>query len=449
VPCHREASDTTCTGSDATSIHAPSVDNRVPDRELLTHETHAIRVARRLLPDAAIRPSMKPPDGAAPGLPIPARSATPRLVRRLGACLIVTALAAPVTACERRAQATNEGPTVDAYPVASPTVSDTVVQREYVAEVRAVRYAEIRARMNGIIEKVAVDEGQHVEAGQHLFSIGARHLKHDWAAARAASAAAEADLRVAQLDEDNNQLLFDKNVVSAAPLGKAKARAQALEAKLAELEAGARRAKVRMSYARVEAPFSGTINRIPNKVGSAVGEEELLTTIADTNQVYAYFRLSERDYLQQKSALEVGERTVRLKLADGSVLAEPGVVDAVANEFDPETGTLALRARFENESDMVKHGSSAKIVLETTISDAILVPQASTFEIQGDLFVYAVDENNVVHARKIVPKARLDHHFVVESGLTADEQFVLEGAQRLRDGDEIEIASSGSAADGA
>jgi len=360
----------------------------------------------------------------------------------------VIAFAAPVTGCERRAQATNEVPTVEAYPVASPTVSETVVGRQYVAEVRAIRYAEIRARMKGIIEKVAVDEGQHVQAGQHLFSIGARHLKHDWAAARAASAVAEADLQAAQLDEHNNQLLFDKNVVSAAPLGKAKARAQALEAKLAELKAGARRAKVRMGYARIEAPFSGTINRIPKKAGSAVGEEELLTTIADTSQVYAYFRLSERDYLQQKSALEVGERTVRLRLADGSVLAEPGVIDAVANEFDPETGTLALRARFENENGMVKHGSSAKIVLETTIPDAILVPQASTFEVQGDLFVYVVEQNNVVHARKIVPKARLDHHFVVESGLTADEQFVVEGAQKLRDGDVIDVLPSRPAAGG-
>lgn len=358
------------------------------------------------------------------------------------------AFTAPVTGCERRAQATNEVPTVEAYPLASPTVSDAVVAREYVGEIRAIRYAEIRARMNGIVEDVAVDEGQHVEAGHPLFKIGARHLKHDWVAAKAAKEATAADLQAARLEEDNTQLLFDKSVVSAAPLGKAKARVQALEARLDELKAGARQARVRMGYARIEAPFSGTINRIPKKAGSAVAEEELLTTIADTSEVYAYFRLSERDYLQQKSALEVGERTVRLRLADGSMLPKPGVIDAVANEFDPETGTLALRARFENENGMVKHGSSAKIVLETKIPHAILVPQVSTFEVQGDLFVYVVEQNNVVHARKIVPKARLDHHFVVESGLTADEQFVLEGAQKLRDGDVIDVLSSHPAADG-
>jgi membrane fusion protein (multidrug efflux system) len=369
-----------------------------------------------------------------------------RLVR---ACLFAVALAAPETGCERRAQATNEVSTVEAYPVASPTMSDATVRREYVAEVRAVRYAEVRARVRGIVEEVTVDEGAHVEAGQHLFSIGALHLEQDWAAARAARAATDADLQAARLDEANTKLLFDKNVVSAAPLGKAQAKVQALEARLAELRAGARRAKVRLDYARIEAPFSGTINRIPNKVGSAVAEEELLTTIADTSQLYVYFRLSERDYLQQRAALETGERTVRLKLADGSMLDVRGVIDAAANEFDSETGTLALRARFENEKGLVKHGSSAKIVLETTIPGAILVPQASTFEVQGDLFVYVVDDSNVVHAQKIVAKARLDHHFVVESGLTLDDRFVLEGAQKLRDGDRIEISSSGSAADGA
>ncbi len=368
--------------------------------------------------------------------------------RLLGACLGLVACATFDTACERRAQATNVAPTVESYPVGTPTISDATVRREYVAEVRAIRYAEIRARMQGIVEEVAVDEGQHVQEGQHLFSISARDLKQDWAAAKAARAATKADLQAARLEEDNTRLLFDKKVVSAAPLGKATAKVKALEARLAELEAGARRAKVRMGYARIEAPFSGTINRIPSKEGSAVGEEELLTTIADNSQVYAYFRLAERDYLQQKSALEVGERTVRLRLTDGTMLEERGVIDAVANEFDRETGTLALRARFENENGLLKHGSSAKVVLESTIPNAMLVPQASTFEIQGDLFVYVVDEGNVVHPRKIVSKARLDHHFVVESGLTADEQFVLEGVQKLRDGVTIEIASADSTENG-
>lgn len=362
-----------------------------------------------------------------------------------GAWIVAVALLAPVTGCEPQAKArTHErASTVQAYRVASPAVSDTSVEREYVAEIRASRYAEIRARLGGIVEAVVVDEGQRVEAGEHLFSIGARHLDQDLAAAKAATAATRAELEAARLEQQNTQLLFDKNVVSAAPLGQANAKVQALEAKLAELNAAAGRAKVQRNYARITAPFRGTINRIPNKVGSVISEEELLTTIADTSEVYAYFRISEHEYLRHRAELEGdGAPEVRLKLADDSTFSEPGVIDAVTNEVDRDTGTITVRTSFQNENGALKHGSSAKVVLRTRIPGAILVPQASTFEVQGNLFVYAVDETNVVHARKIVPKARLNEHFVVGSGLTSADRFVLDGVQQLRDGAEIQILES-------
>ena len=353
----------------------------------------------------------------------------------------------PLAGCEPANATTEEISDVDAYPVSSATVTDTFVEREYVAEVRAAHYAEIRARLGGIVEEVAVDEGQEVEAGQHLFSIGARHLQQDVAATRAAAAATKAELEAARLEVKNSQLLFDKNVISEAPVAQAKARVEALEAKLQEWKASTGRAKAQVGYARVTAPFSGRIDRIPNKLGSVVAEDELLTTVADTSEVHAYFRMSEVDYLRHKTQL-VGEKSPRvwLKLADGSRFSSPGTIDAVANEVDRETGTIVLRARFDNDSEALKHGSSGKVVLETTIPEAVLVPQASTVDVQGNLFVYVVDENDVVHAQKIVPKARLSQHFVVESGLTAADKFVLEGVQQLRDGQRIQVLEPASVA---
>ena len=349
--------------------------------------------------------------------------------------------------CERHAQATQQSPTIDAYPVAFPTVSDTVVEREYVAEIRATRYAEVRARINGIVEAVVVDEGQPVKAGQHLFSIGASDLQQDLAAAKAATVAAEAELQAVRVELANTQLLFDKDVVSEAELSLAQSKVAALEAKLQELKAGAGRAGVELGYARITAPFSGIVNRIPNKIGSAIAQEALLTTIADTSQVYAYFRLSERDYLQRKPELQ-GEKPVEvgLKLADGSVFSKPGLIDAVANEFERETGSITIRAKFDNDDAALKHGSSGKVVFRTQLSRALLIPQEATFEVQGSLFVYAVDADDVVRARQIVPKLRLDKHFVVESGLTASERFVLAGSQRLSDGAKIQALPPGSAA---
>lgn len=364
----------------------------------------------------------------------------------LGGCSVVLTLVALLTGCGGQAKATHQVTTAEAYTVAYPTVSDAVMEREYVAEIRAARYAEVRARVRGIVEVVAVDEGQAVKAGQHLFSIGAHDLEQELVAAKAAAVAAQAELQAARLELNNSQLLFDKNVISAAELAMTKAKVAALEAKVRELKAASARAAVELGYARITAPFSGVVNRIPNRVGSAIAEEELLTTIADTSEVYAYFRLSERDYLQQRSEFH-GDRPLEvwLKLADGSRFSRPGVVDAVANEFDRETGSIAVRARLDNENAALKHGSSGKIVLETELPEAILVPQEATFEVQGNIFVYAVDADDVVHTRKVVPKLRLDEHFVVESGLTAADRFVLEGTQKLSEGVKIQALPHGSA----
>lgn len=354
-------------------------------------------------------------------------------------CLCLTLLAG----CAHQAKAEADEQIDQSYPVASPQVTDAVVEREYVAEIRAQRYAEIRTRIRGIIDVVAVDEGQEVEADQHLFSIDARHLSHDVAAAKAATAATEAELQATLLELKNTQLLFDKNVISEAQLGQAKAKVKALEARLDELKSNVGRAGVELGYARITAPFKGVINRIPNKAGSAVPEEALLTTLADTSDVHAYFRVSEREFLQNRTVFQ-GESSpdVRLKLADGSLFSKPGKVDAMANEFDPETGTITLRARFENENGLLRHGSSGQVVVRTHMPGAILVPQASTFEVQGDIFVYAVDADSVAHARKIVPKVRLEKNFVVESGLTAQDRFVLEGVQKLKEGTKIQIFAS-------
>ena len=324
-----------------------------------------------------------------------------------------------------------------ALPVASPTVADRSIERAYVAEIRAVRHAEIRSRSKGVIEAVAVDEGQAVKAGDTLFSIDARALKKEVLAARAAAATAEAELRGGQLERENMQLLIDKNVVSKAEVAILDAKIQTLKAKVEEARAGAGRAAVELGYATIKAPFDGVVNRIPRKVGSAVAEDELLTTITDTSEVYAYFRVSEREYLEYSAASGERPKEVTLRLADGSTFPAAGVIDAIESEFDKDTGNIAYRAKFPNAAGTLKHGSSGKVVLATELRGALLVPQKSTFEVQGEVFVYALDADNTARARKLVPKARLADAFVVESGLQKDDRFVLEGVQKVKEGSRI------------
>ena len=337
-----------------------------------------------------------------------------------------------------------EGPR---FPVATPEVRNAVVSREYVAEIRAVRRAELRSRINGILESVSVDEGQVVKEGQSLFQVNARALKQDVLVAKAANLGAEAELRTTQLDLQNTRMLREKKVVSEAELALAEARVQTARARVEETRARGERARVEYDYADVRAPFDGTVNRVPLKAGSAVAQDELLTTLTDASEVYAYFQVSEREYLDYLANATGGDpRRVEFRLVDGSTFPAEGVIDAVASEFDRETGTIAYRARFANANGVLRHGSSGKVVLKTEIAGALVVPQKSTYDVQGDYHVYVLDDNNVAHARKIVVKARLADSFVVESGLSASERFVLDGIQKVREGLRVEVDDAAAVA---
>lgn len=349
--------------------------------------------------------------------------------------LLATLLCLGSSACGESEQSAEAADIERSFPVALPDVHDVVVRREYVAKIEAVRHAELHARIHGIIEKVGVDEGAPAHEGQLLFSINARARKQDVAVARAAARAEEAELHAAELDMASTKLLADKNIVSTAELERARSKTEMLRAKVQEAKAMAERASVELDRADIRAPFAGTVDRIPHKAGSTVAEDELLTTISDTREVFAYFAISEREYLDLvKSAQGAQPRKVELVLADGNPFPHPGVVDAVAGELDRETGTLAYRARFPNPEHTLKHGSSGKVVIETELKQAVLVPQKATFDVQGNVYIYAVDAKNVVHLRKLVIKQRFEDEFVVGAGLAAGERYVVEGLQHVKDG---------------
>lgn len=341
--------------------------------------------------------------------------------------------------CSTDAQATPASPAEAPFTVVSPTVADALHERSYVAEIRAKQRVEIRPRIKGFIESVVVDEGQAVEAGQLLFTIDVTNLKQEDQIARAAIGRAAAELQSAELERRGTQLLFDKQVVSETELALAKAKVQSAKALLEE--ARATRASINLEYARITAPFDGRINRIHFREGSAVDDSKRLTTLTDTSEVYAYFRLSETEYLEHTAFGGSLPSQVWLKLADGSVYPDPGVVDAVASEFNRDTGSIALRARFPNQSGRLKHGSTGTVIVKTELESALLVPQRSTFEVQEQLYVYVVDDSSTARARRIVPRLRLDDSFVVASGLDSTDRFVREGVQKLADGMRIEATA--------
>lgn len=323
------------------------------------------------------------------------------------------------------------------FEVCKPIVQSSFYIKEYVADIHSVRYVEVRPRVSGYVEKVFVDEGELVREGQVLFSIGSREYELQLQKANAALKIAIAESKTTEVELLNIQNLFQKNIVSLAELKMAEAKAEAQKAKVEEAEANKQQAALNLYFSQVRAPYMGKINRIPYKVGSLVQTGDVLTTISDNSEVFVYFNLTESDYLNYLNDSVSDWKTVKLILTNGQTYPLQGHIEVTESEFDQETGNIAFRARFKNPQLILKHGSNGKVVLKKKISNGIFIPQRSTFEIQDKLFVFTVDKDSVVHQKNIVSSKRIENLFLIDKGISKEENFVFEGIQKLRDGDKI------------
>ena len=267
-----------------------------------------------------------------------------RIVLQLGLIAIVG-----LSACHSKPEQKSEA---GKYPVTTPLVMDTSFVKEYVAEIQSLKNIEIRAKVKGYIESIHVDEGQLVKAGQILFTIRPKEYEAELLKARA-------NLKTAELEVQNVKKLTEKNIVSQTELDVA-------VAKLEEAKAEEGLAKLYVSYTKVEAPFNGTIDRLKFKVGSLIDEGTLLTTLSDNKEVYAYFNLSELEYLDyQSQTKDKGKNGASLILANNQLHPFPGVVEAVAGEFDKNSGSIAFRAKFPNPDLLLKHGETGQSATES------------------------------------------------------------------------------------
>lgn len=329
--------------------------------------------------------------------------------------------------------------TLEKYPVTRPIVVDTTYTIDHVAEIQSVQNVEIRTKINGYIEKIYVDEGKPVKAGQLLFSINSQTLQKELLRSKALVKSALAEAKNAELDLQNIKTLANKNIVSKTELEKSQATYAAALARIDEHRANEASAEIQLSMTKIKAPFNGIINRIPFKTGSLINEGTLLTSISNNNSVYAYFNVSEKEYLhfkEQKSKNQA-DQDITLLLANNKSHQYKGTIETIEGEFDQNTGNIAFRAKFPNPELLLKHGSSGKIQLTNSLENALLIPQKATYEIQDKIYVFVIDKNNTVQSRNIEIKQRLQHLYVVESGLKTSDNIIYEGIQNLKDGDKI------------
>ena len=310
------------------------------------------------------------------------------------------------------------------FTVTSPLKVDTSFTKEYVAQIQSVRDIEVRAQEKGYLESINVDEGQYVHAGQVLFKIMPKMFE-------AELLKAQAGVKEAELELLNAKTLAEKNIVS-------KSEQSVAEAKLDEAKAEQSLAQLHLSFTEIKAPFDGTIDRIRFKAGSLVDEGTLLTTLSDNRNVYAYFNVSEPEYLDFKTGKRNEKTNVSLLLANNQLHKNKGIVETVESEFDNETGNIAFRAKFPNPDLLLKNGETGKVQMIVPVSNALIIPQKATYEIQDKIYVYVVDQSNVVKSRNITIQNRLPDLYIVSSGLSENDKILLEGVQNVKDDDRIE-----------
>lgn len=347
-------------------------------------------------------------------------------------------MASLATGCVNKEE--NKETIVTEVPVIQLQPIDTSLHQHYVADIQAIKNVEIRARINGFLEKIFVDEGQPVRKGQLLFQITNQEFLNDLNKANASVESAKAAAKIAEVEMERVKALVDKKVIIASELDLAKARVADAYAKIREAEADVADAQNKISYLSVRSPFNGTIDRIPMKMGSVIDDGTLLTTLSDNQEIYAYFNVSENEFLQyQRTANGSAQqnRAAALILADGTQYPYMGKIETQESAFSGNTGSIAFRARFTNPNNILKHGASGKIQLATDLDKKLLVPQKAVMEIQDKSFVFVVNADNKVKMQSFTPEMRISEYIVVQSGLNPGDMIVYEGVQNIRDGSPI------------
>ncbi|MCM1020709.1 MAG: efflux RND transporter periplasmic adaptor subunit [Muribaculum sp.] len=319
------------------------------------------------------------------------------------------------------------------------------VEKAYPATLKGKTDIDIRPQVTGFITKVCVDEGQQVRKGQILFELDQVQYQAAVESAEAQVRLAETALATAKLTAENKSKLLSKNIISQYEWQLADNALKQAQSQLASAKAQLVSAKKNLAFTVVTAPSDGVIGSIPSREGSLASPSmaQPLTTVSDNSKIYAYFSLNEKDILEltengaKKLNASVNELPeVNLRLANGDMYADKGKVATVSGVIDNTTGAATVRALFDNNSGMLRSGSTGTILIPQTTDSVLIIPQKATFEMQDRRFVYVVNDSNIVASQAItVDPVNDGKNYVVLSGLQPGQRIAVEGiGTKVRDG---------------
>ncbi len=327
--------------------------------------------------------------------------------------------------------------------------SPVTVSSAYPARIEGKVNVDIRAQAEGYLEKIFIEEGAFVKAGQPLFKINDLPLKEQLNTAKANLSAAQAAVKNAKLEVEKFTTLSNNKITSGFQLKTANAALESAEANVAQQTALVEAAKINLGFTTVKAPVSGFIGRIPKRTGNLISrtDTEPLTTLTDISQIYAYFSMTELDFLQFNSQ-QSGNKTlpqliadlpqVSLILADGTPYEKKGRIQMIDGQFDTAIGAISIRAAFDNPKYILRSGNTGRIVLPETISNAILLPVRATMDMQDKIFAFRLKKDQTVERVSIITNGKSGDNYIVKGGIKAGDVVIIHDVATIQEGEKIQ-----------
>ncbi len=368
------------------------------------------------------------------------------------ASALAAALLLALAGCSQEAPPAPPPPEVEVITVRSQQVPNVV---ELPGRVQAVRTAEVRARVDGIVQRRLYEEGTDVGAGQALFSIDPRELRASLGAVQASLARARANAANAQQDVNRYRPLLADQAISKQEYDAAVARLRSAQADVAQAQAQVESAQLSLGYTTVRAPIWGRAGRAQVTEGALVSAAAgtLLTTIEQINPIYVNFSQSSSDLLALRRDLTAGrlnapslERiAVQLELEDGTSYGIAGHIDFLDLSIDEATGTAALRAEFPNPGRLLLPGQFVRARVLAGVKEGIMVPQRAVQVTPQGGTVMVVGAKNIVEARPVRLGSLEGSNWVVLSGLKPGDKVIVSGLQKVQPGQPVRIAGAAAA----
>ncbi len=333
------------------------------------------------------------------------------------------------------------------YPTTIVSEQDIELLSIYPATIKGKEDIEIRPRIDGFIDAIYIDEGSVVKKGQVLFKINSPQAEQDLTSANAALTSAQAQVNTAKINVDRIRPLVEKNIISNIQLIQTEDAYQSALAGLAQAEATLKNAQATIGWTNVTSPVDGVIGEIPLRLGSLVDSSNVLTTVANTSSVYAYFSLNEKELFNFLNSVEGTTQAekienlpeISLTLADGTEYGEKGRIETITGSINITTGTASFRAEFPNKEGQLRSGLSGKIAIPKPMTDVIVIPQKATFSLQDKIIVYTVQTDSVVQQVVATLPTPDGKSYVITDGLNKGDMIVTDGLATLNHGKKIAI----------